>query len=148
MSKLKDKDGEGQSPLHVAAFYGHEEIVRFLLESLEMSKKIFGDKPHPEVATSLNNIGFAYGALGDSQKALEFYLETLEMTKKIYGDKPHPDVAISLNNIGGAYYALGDSQRALEFYLDTLEMTKKTSAASHTLMSPTPLTTSEEPTTP
>ncbi len=42
-----------------------------------MKKSIHGDKPHPSVATCLNNIGSVYHSRGDYSKALEYHEESL-----------------------------------------------------------------------
>ena len=63
------------------------------------------------MATDLNNIGSAWNALGEAQKALTYYEQALAIDIKTYGDQ-HPNVAICLNNIGSAWNALGEAQKA------------------------------------
>ena len=83
----------------------YEQAVEYFKRSLEMRKQIYGDKLHPNMAGSLNNLGNALNDLGKHDQALEYHERSLEMKKQIYGDKPHPDVAISLNNLGSAFEA-------------------------------------------
>ncbi|MEA5537424.1 CHAT domain-containing tetratricopeptide repeat protein, partial [Limnoraphis robusta Tam1] len=73
-------------------------------------------------ATTLNNIGSVYNALGDRQTALEFYNQSLPLWQQV-GDKAGE--AVTLNNIGLVYYALGDSQTALDFYNQSLPLTRQ-----------------------
>jgi len=79
---------------------------------------------HPEIATSLNNLGFSYSILGDHQKSLEYYQKALKLFQKVL-PKDHPDIASSLNNFGFSYSILGDHQKSLEYYQKALEMRQK-----------------------
>jgi tetratricopeptide (TPR) repeat protein len=67
------------------------------------------------VASRLNNIGVAWDALGESQKAITYYEKAMAINIKTYGDQ-HPQVAICLNNIGFAWKALGEAQKTIEYY--------------------------------
>ena len=61
-----------------------------------MRKKLYDNKPHPDLAQSLNNVGVGYSNLGGKQnveKGFELQKEALEMSKKLYDNKPHPDLA-------------------------------------------------------
>jgi len=49
---------------------------------------MYGDR-HPNVATMLNNIGSAWKALGDSQRAKECFQQAYSIFRKRYGDE-HP----------------------------------------------------------
>ncbi len=63
-------------------------------------------------ASTLNNIGLVYDALGDKQLALDYYNQSLPLSRQV-GDKAGE--ATTLNNIGGVYHALGDKQTALDY---------------------------------
>jgi tetratricopeptide (TPR) repeat protein len=67
------------------------------------------------VATFLNNIGQAWDALGEAQKAITYFEQALAIDIKTYGDQ-HPAVPRYLNNIGTAWYALGEAQKAIQYY--------------------------------
>ena len=90
-----------------------------------MKKQIYGDKPHPGVANSLNNLGCGLHGLGKYEHAVEYYERSLEMNKQIYGDKPHPDVAASLNTLGNTLLHLGKYDQAIEYCERSLEMRKQ-----------------------
>ncbi|MDB9437981.1 tetratricopeptide repeat protein, partial [Dolichospermum lemmermannii CS-548] len=68
-------------------------------------------------ATTLNNIGLVYDALGEKQKALDFYNQALPILRAV-GDRGGE--AVTLNNIGLVYDALGEKQKALDFYNQAL----------------------------
>ncbi len=70
-------------------------------------------------ATTLNNIGAVYSALGDKQQALDYYNQALPLFRAV-GDRSGE--ATTLNNIGGVYDALGDKQQALDFYNQALPL--------------------------
>jgi len=80
-------------------------------QALEIQKALFGDR-HPDVATSLNNIGFVYSKKGDYDLALKYYEQSLEIQKALFGDR-HPDVASSLNNISDAKRGLANQKRRI-----------------------------------
>ena len=71
---------------------------------------------HPEVAASLNNLGFLLKSQGDYGKAEAAYREALEMCKKLYpADKypnGHADLARSLLNMGGLLEDMGNYSKA------------------------------------
>ena len=49
---------------------------------------------HPNLATSYNNIGSAWGDLGDHHKQLEFFQKALAIREKVL-PPDHPDLASS-----------------------------------------------------
>ena len=54
---------------------------------------------HPDIATSLNNIGLVYSDQGKYDEALEYYKRSLKIYEETLPSN-HPDIATSLNNIG------------------------------------------------
>jgi tetratricopeptide (TPR) repeat protein len=68
-------------------------------------------------ATTLNNIGLVYDALGEKQKALDFYNQALPIIRAV-GDRGGE--ATTLNNIGSVYSDLGEKQKALDYYNQAL----------------------------
>ena len=82
------------------------------------------------LATVYNNLGYAYGYLGDHNKALECKLKALEIYEKVL-PPDHPDLAISYGNVGTTYGDLGDHNKALEFILKALEIHKKVLPPEH-----------------
>ncbi len=71
-------------------------------QSLQMRRAIHRhSKSHPEIATSLNNLGLVYREMGNLDKALDAHKQSLKIEQAIHGlDKPHPAIASSLNNFG------------------------------------------------
>ncbi len=93
-------------------------------ESLELYRAIHGhEKPHPDIATSLGNLGRVYKRQGKLNKALEMHEQSFEMKLAIHGHgKPHLTIATSLDNLGRVYKALGRLNEALEKHEQSLEM--------------------------
>ncbi len=100
-----------------------EESLRRAIKKFKVSlplwKRIGDEKLE---ATTLNNIGFIYNALGEKNKALEYYQEALPLRQKV-GDIT--GFATTLNNIGFIYDALGEKKKALEYYRKSLPLSKK-----------------------
>jgi tetratricopeptide (TPR) repeat protein len=94
------------------------ENLKRAQKALIIAKQKYGDK-HPDVARSLNNIGWALKALGKIEEGLAYYKQALEIVKALYGDK-HPHVATSLNNIGSALHGLGKTEEGLANYKQAL----------------------------
>ena len=73
-----------------------------LLErALAIEERHYGPE-HPQVATTLANLGNAYGALGDTARKKALLERALAIQERHYGPE-HPEVAITLGNLGNAY---------------------------------------------
>ena len=64
-------------------------------------------------ATTLNNLGEVYRAIGQTQKALEHYNQAWPIFLEV-GNRSAE--ATTLNNLGEVYRAIGQTQKALEHY--------------------------------
>jgi tetratricopeptide (TPR) repeat protein len=60
------------------------------------------DAAHPDVATSLNNLGMLYQKQGEYDKAQPLLEKALALREKTLGSE-HPTVATSLNQLGLFY---------------------------------------------
>jgi len=97
--------------------------------SLAIRKATYGDN-HPDVATSLNNIGFVYKIQGQYDKALSYYEQSLSIRNATYGDN-HPDIATSLNNIGVVYKSQSQYDKALKYFEQSLSILKAIYGGNH-----------------
>ena len=97
---------------------GSAESLRQAIQKWQEARLLYravGDRGGE--ATTLNNIGLVYSALGEKQKALDFYNQALPILRAV-GDRGGE--ATTLNNIGGVYDDLGEKQKALDFYNQAL----------------------------
>ncbi|MEQ8996045.1 MAG: CHAT domain-containing protein [Coleofasciculus sp. B1-GNL1-01] len=74
------------------------------------------------VATTLNNIGAVYYAIGKPQKALKYLNQALPIRQEV-GDRT--GVATTLSNIGALYDAIGQPQKALDYYNQALPILRE-----------------------
>ena len=101
-------------------------------EALAMNGKLYpADRypdGHPELASSLNNLGLLLHC-GDYAQAEQSYRDALAMRRKLYpaarSPDGHPDLANSLNNMGGLLQARGEYAQAETYYRDALAMMRK-----------------------
>eukprot|EP00058_Branchiostoma_floridae_P021264 XP_002606754.1 hypothetical protein BRAFLDRAFT_82395 [Branchiostoma floridae] len=95
-------------------------------EALKMRRAIYGKSTaHPDIATSLNNLGDAWSQLGDYKKAISYHEQALQILIMIYGQqKDHPLIASALHNLGVAWQNLGDYRKAIGYKEQVLQMRK------------------------
>ncbi len=74
-----------------------QKSLEYFQQALEMRQKILPEN-HPDIVSSLDNLGASYSCLGEHQKSLEYYQHALEMRRKILPEN-HPDISSSLNNM-------------------------------------------------
>jgi tetratricopeptide (TPR) repeat protein len=70
----------------------------------------------------LGNLGLAYRALGDINKAISYYEQDLEIAREI-GDRQGEGSA--LGNLGLAYRALGDTNKAISYQEQYLQIARE-----------------------
>lgn len=81
--------------------------------------------PHPDVASSLNNVGYIYNELGRHKEALTVYQQALAIREQTL-EPTHPDRTESLNNLAEVYRNLGRYAEALPLYQQALAMREQT----------------------
>ena len=88
--------------------------IRWLEIALAASKRL---KDRASEGTALGNLGLAYAALGETQRAIEFYEQSLTIAREL--DNRIAEGAAQ-GNLGAAYANLGETKRAIQFYEQTL----------------------------
>ena len=113
--------------LYDLAYYS--ESLCYYMKVLAIQEKVLPEN-HPDIATSYNNVGSAYGKLGDHKKELEYCLKALAIREKVLPEN-NPTIAASYNNVGYAYGKLGDHKKALEYQLKALSILEKVLLENH-----------------
>ena len=62
----------------------------------------------------MNNLGVAWSAKGEYDKAIEYLEKALKSDLKTFGEN-HPNVATYGNNLGTALHANGEYDKAIEY---------------------------------
>ena len=107
----------------------YQECIGIHTELYQIRLSVLGEN-HPDVATSLNNIGFVYKSLGEYGKALDYYERSLKIRISVLGET-HPDVATSLNNIGVVYKSFGEYGKALDYFERDLKISLAVLGENH-----------------
>lgn len=106
------------------------DSARFYWErDLNIREKVFGSS-HPDIAGSLNNLGYCLKAAGKLTEALPCYERALTIRVQNYGPT-HPDIAQSLNNLGGLLFAMGQLAEARIYLERALEIHKQVFGLTH-----------------
>ena len=84
--------------------------------SLDMKRRIHGNKDHSSVAASLWSLAQVYRAQGRLDDSASLHEESLAMKRRIHGNKDHSSVAASLCSLAQVYRAQGrlDDSASLE----------------------------------
>ena len=96
------------------------EEIRWLEPSLKAARKL-GNRKNEGMA--LGNLGIAYGALGETRRAIEYFEQRLPIARQT-GDRRGEGRA--LGNLGNAYADLGEPRRAIEYYEQQLAIARET----------------------
>jgi tetratricopeptide (TPR) repeat protein/predicted Ser/Thr protein kinase len=85
---------------------------------------------HPDVATSLHNLGVASFNLGLSEQAGDYFARALTIRRAVLGEE-HPDVATSYNGLGNSHNVRGQIAEAIALYRKALAIREKALPADH-----------------
>ena len=96
----------------------YRQAVSFYERALATFEQVYQETPnHPDIASTLGNLGLAWSDLGDARQAVSFYERALAIYEQAYQEAPnHPDIASTLNNLGIAWQNLGDGRKAISCY--------------------------------
>ena len=102
----------------------YRQAVSFLERALAIYEQVYQEPPnHPDIASTLGNLGITWSDLGDGRKAISFLERALAIFEQVYQETPnHPDIASTLNNLGLAQGDLGNERQAVSFYQRALAM--------------------------
>ena len=94
--------------------FDYPKAVNFYERALAIDEQVYKETlNHPDIASTLNNLGIAWRDLGDARKAKDRFERALKIYKQVYKETlNHPDIAMALNNLGTAWRDLGDARKA------------------------------------
>jgi len=107
----------------------YREAENIYKEAIKVAEDTFGSD-HPNVATSLNNLGELYISKGNYSEIEPLYERALAILEKALGPD-HPDVAISSKNLAELYYNQGRYTEAVPLYKDSLKILKEVLGPDH-----------------
>jgi tetratricopeptide (TPR) repeat protein/DNA-binding XRE family transcriptional regulator len=108
--------------LALRAQYG--EALALTQEALSIREQVLG-QAHPDVASSLNNVGYIYNELGRHKEALPLYQQAVAIREQTL-EPTHPDRTESLNNLAEVHRNLGQYAKALPLYQQALAIREQT----------------------
>ncbi len=129
----KELEAKGKE-LNAAAVQAHRkgqlaEATKAAREALAIARQLYptAEYPdgHPDLATSLNNLGFLLWSQRKFPEAEPLFREALAMRQRLYARSDHPELARSLNNLG---VLLRDQEKYAEaepFYHAALAMERR-----------------------
>jgi serine/threonine protein kinase/tetratricopeptide (TPR) repeat protein len=128
-------DAEVASSLNDLAFSVQQqpgraaEALSLYQRSLEMRQRLFkGD--HPDIAESLNNLGYCLAALNRFDEGLQMHQTALAMRRRLYrGD--HPNLALSLGNLAATLISVHRAAAALPMAKEAMEMLQRIHPGDH-----------------
>lgn len=116
-------------------FYANAFLYKTYLDSGKFKKALPYAQKLEQLASTLDEYGFAYGSLsilygylGDKNKELKYAQKSLEVKKKL-GNKE--DIGAALHSLGGYYLNINNLDEAKKYFLEALEYkTDKSSITS------------------
>ncbi|MCP4370660.1 MAG: TIR domain-containing protein, partial [Deltaproteobacteria bacterium] len=114
LSDSNAKDVRTEDEKMIENLMGKAEVADFAAEYgkvIAILNSVLALKP--DSTDALNNLGLAWKAKGEYDKAIEYYEKALKSDLKTFGEE-HPNVAIYWNNLGMAWYAKGEYDKAID----------------------------------
>ncbi|MFZ0454677.1 MAG: serine/threonine-protein kinase [Ignavibacteriaceae bacterium] len=135
LKKNKDNNEELLTMMNNFALELHEEgnyddAEKMFDETLRLQKKLYGDKPHPEISTTTYNLAELLRDRGKYDEAEKMFKTSLSMDTQLSGPE-NPDVAYSLQGLASVYKIKGDFNEAKKLFVNVLNMRKKFLGDNH-----------------
>jgi serine/threonine protein kinase len=102
----------------------YDEADSLFRVAYKHQKEYYGNKPHPELATTTYNFAQLLRDKGNYDEAEKMFRESLEMDKILNGPE-HPDVAYSLQGLASIYRIHCKYNEAEKLYRESLRIRRK-----------------------
>lgn len=102
----------------------YEKAERYYQKAESGMKKVYGSKPHPEMAAFYDEKALLYDNMGKYTEALSLLKESLSIKEKTL-EEEHPDIVQSYGSIGLVYYELTEYEKALDYLNKALDIADK-----------------------
>lgn len=83
--------------------------MQYQRQALHMRERLYGDTPHPDLASSYINLGFLATRAGDDGAAAADYGRAVAVREKLFARQDHPHLAEALVRHGAALCRSGDT---------------------------------------
>ena len=82
-----------------------------------MRRTIYGREiPHPSIAISLHNLGYALEEQGNLADAQNHYEQALRMLLQVYNEQPHPEIVTAFRSLERVLLARGNIDEAERYF--------------------------------
>eukprot|EP00058_Branchiostoma_floridae_P016987 XP_002602475.1 hypothetical protein BRAFLDRAFT_86859 [Branchiostoma floridae] len=104
----------------------HQKALSCFKQACEMYRRFYVGKDHPEIASSLTDVGSGWRMVGDRKKAISILEQALQMSQRLLGPRAaHPHIAQSLAELGMSWFEMGNPQKAISYAEGALQMFRK-----------------------
>ncbi len=127
--------------LDVAETLSHLGFLRFHQGQLDDAERVLSEAlvirerelpaNHPDLASTLDDLGVIVGTRGDYARAARFYEQALGIRRALHGSSPHEDIGQSLNNMAVNLYNRGDLEGAERYYREAIEVDRSVFGPDH-----------------
>ena len=107
----------------------YRKALKWADRLVDFYTRTYGEE-HPSTLTSLNNLAYTYGQLGDYQNALKLNIKVYELSCKVPGEE-HTHTLTSLSNLAHTYGRLGDHKKELELNKKVYELSYRILGEEH-----------------
>jgi serine/threonine-protein kinase len=109
------------------------QALAYFERARAIQERVYAQQEHPDLATTINNLGMAYRTMGQLDKAEPLFEESLARRRRILPPN-HPHLAGSLNNLGLIEEERGRLQEAAQLFREALDLAAAKAPDGHPLL--------------
>jgi len=108
----------------------YDNATSLLEEALNMRKRLFSNRAHPDVAWSINNLGLVKLAEGKLEEAEKLFKNALTMRQAVLS-RNHPMILQSMGNLGSIYFQQENYQQSIQIFGNILDIQREILGSDH-----------------